>query len=159
MESPSGPNLAIRYLDSILLTDPRGNLLSGLDADPHGPYLTIPGFPHSLPSTTYTGDGFGGDDGPGGHRISLDSEGLALAPDGSFWISDEYGPFVYRFSAQGRLLQAIRPPDAFVPLRNGSLSFSADSPPFYDPGLAVVPGDNPTGRDNNQVCLISEKNE
>lgn len=37
-----------------------------------------------------TGDGFGGA-GPGGKRISIDTEGLVLGDDGSFWISDEYG--------------------------------------------------------------------
>ena len=39
-----------------------------------------------------TGDGFGGA-GQGGKRISLDTEGLVLGKDGSFWISDEYGMY------------------------------------------------------------------
>lgn len=48
------------------------------------------------------------------------------------------------------MVGAIRPPDAIIPLRNGSGSFSADSPPFYDQGEVIIPADNPTGRDNNQ---------
>lgn len=123
--------------------------MSGLDASPDGPYLTYPGYKTDVPSTNFTGNGFGGS-GPGGRRAVLDSEGLVLNSDGSFWVSDEYGPYVYRFSASGRMTAAIRPPDAFIPLRNGSESFSADSPPLYDLNETVIPEDNPTGRDNNQ---------
>lgn len=50
------------------------------------------------------------------------------------------------------MVAAIRPPDAFIPMRNGSESFSADSPYYYpDQGSGddVSPADNPTGRDNN----------
>jgi hypothetical protein len=32
----------------------------------------------------------------------IDSEGLAIAPNGDFWISDEYGPFIARYDAMGR---------------------------------------------------------
>lgn len=135
-------------MDSILLHDPFGRFTTGLDADADGPYLSYPWFPE-VPSAKYTGDGFGGA-GPGGFQLSLDSEGLVLGADGTFWISDEYGPYVYQFSAEGSLLQAIRPPDAYIPLRNNSVSWSADSPPIYDPTLLVLPADNPTGRDDNQ---------
>jgi hypothetical protein len=82
--------------------------------------------------------------------VVVDSEGLFLAHDGSFWVSDEYGPYIYHFSPSGRMLNGIRPPNAFIPLRNGSESFSADSPPVYDPTLDPIPADNPTGRDDNQ---------
>lgn len=149
VENPSGPNLRIKYLDSILLHDPFGHYTTGLDADADGPYLTFPGFPE-VPSANYTGNGFGGA-GPGGFQLSLDSEGLALGADHTFWISDEYGPYIYQFSAEGHLLQAIRPQDAYIPMRNNSVSFSSDSPPIYDPDLEIIPSDNPTGRDNNQV--------
>ena len=49
-------------------------------------------------------------------------------PDGTFFISDEYGPYIYRFSAEGRMLSAIRPPDAFIPMRNGKQNFSSNNP-------------------------------
>ena len=145
--SPSGPNLQFTYQDTILLTGPDGTPTTGLDADATG-YITYPGFP-ILPVATYTGDGFGGP-GAGGKRIAIDSEGLVLASDGGFWISDEYGPYIYHFSASGRMTQAIMPPDAYIPHRNGSISFSADSPPIYDPNKTVIPTDTGTGRDNNQ---------
>ncbi len=32
----------------------------------------------------------------------IDSEGLVAMDDGSFWISDEYGPFIVHFGADGR---------------------------------------------------------
>ncbi|KAK6382373.1 hypothetical protein LTS17_004260 [Exophiala oligosperma] len=148
VQNPSPPNLHLEYLDTIRFTDPSGQPSTGLDADVHGPYLTFPGTP-DLPSATYTGDGFGLS-GTGGHRVSMDSEGLVLAADGSFWVSDEYGPYIYHFNPEGQMISAIRPPPALVPQRNGSDSFSADSPPSYEPDILTIPKENPTGRQNNQ---------
>ncbi|KAL8865189.1 MAG: hypothetical protein Q9174_007024 [Haloplaca sp. 1 TL-2023] len=45
---------------------------------------------------------------------------------------------------------AIQPPEAVLPRRNGSVSFSADSPPVYDPERELVPEDPESGRSNNQ---------
>jgi hypothetical protein len=39
----------------------------------------------------------------------LDSEGLAIAPDGTFWVSDEYGPHIVHFDATGKTLERINP--------------------------------------------------
>jgi hypothetical protein len=39
----------------------------------------------------------------------LDAEGLAVASDGSFWVSDEYGPHIVHFDATGRTLERINP--------------------------------------------------
>jgi hypothetical protein len=36
------------------------------------------------------GDGFG-NNGTGGARVALDTEGLVLGDDDTYWISDEYG--------------------------------------------------------------------
>lgn len=147
LANPSGPNLQITYEDTILLTGPDGTPTTGIDADVLGS-ITYPGFP-ILPIATFTGDGFGGP-GPGGKHIPIDSEGLVLASDGGFWVSDEYGPYIYHFSAQGRMTQAIMPPAAYIPHRNGSISFSADSPPIYNPNETIIPANTETGRDNNQ---------
>lgn len=73
-----------------------------------------------------------------------------LANDGSFWVSDEYGPYIYRFSASGKLLSAIAPPPAYIPRRNNTVSFSANSPPIYEPDRAVIPSNPQSGRSNNQ---------
>lgn len=146
--SPSAPNLDFTYQDTIRFTDPAGTPVTGLDADATGPYLSFPGFT-DLPAATYTGDGFG-NNGTGGHRVSIDSEGLILNPDGSFYVSDEYGPYIYHFSSTGKMLSAIRPPNAYIPLRNGTESFSADSPPVYNPNEQITPEDPTQGRANNQ---------
>ncbi|KAJ3506125.1 hypothetical protein NLJ89_g7041 [Agrocybe chaxingu] len=71
-------------------------------------------------------------------RLSLDVEGLVTNKDGSYWISDEYGPYIYRFSASGLLLQTIQPPAAVLPRdASGQLNFTS----------AVDPA---TGRKPNQ---------
>lgn len=116
--SPSPPTVAFVYKDTILLTGPDGTPMTGLDADQTGG-LQYPGFP-ILPAATYTGDGFGGS-GPGGKRATLDPEALVLAKDDGFWISDEYGPYIYKFNKKGKMTAAIAPPDALLPLRNGSV--------------------------------------
>lgn len=39
----------------------------------------------------------------------LDTEGLAIAPDGTFWVSDEYAPFVMQFDRNGLLIREMSP--------------------------------------------------
>ncbi len=48
-------------------------------------------------------------------RLAVDAEGLALAADGSFYVSEEYGPMIYRFDRAGRMSGVITPPPAFLP--------------------------------------------
>ncbi|KAJ9636869.1 hypothetical protein H2199_007863 [Coniosporium tulheliwenetii] len=147
LSNPAPPNLQLQYLDSVAFTGPDGTPATGLDADATGS-LSYNGFP-PLPAATYEGDGFG-DPGPGGKRISMDCEGLVLGRDGSIWVSDEYGPYIYRFNRRGRMVAAIRPPDAFVPRRNGTVSFNSDTPPVYDPEREIIPQLPESGRNNNQ---------
>lgn len=45
----------------------------------------------------------------------LDPEGLALAPDGTFWVSDEYGPYILHFNAGGELLEEFSPFNGKLP--------------------------------------------
>ena len=118
--------------DSILLTDAAGEPLTGLDAE--GIRRAADGLP-DLPQAS-------------NGRISIDAESLVLLPDGGFLVGDEYGPYVYRFSPAGRLLAAIRPPEAFLPKRNGSDNFSSDNP---GPGAKAPQPRNPeSGRQSNQ---------
>jgi hypothetical protein len=120
--------------DTILLTDAAGESLTGLDPAENGIRRAANGFP-DLPQA------------PTG-RVSIDAESLALLPDGGFFIGDEYGPYVYRFSPTGRLLAAIRPPEAFLPKRKGKDHFSSNNP---GPGAQEpVPPNPETGRQNNQ---------
>jgi|SRR6185503_10165235 hypothetical protein len=53
--------------------------------------------------------------GVGGGKWSLDSEGIVHAPNGSWYVSDEYGPFVYRFDAVGALQVVLPLPQAYLP--------------------------------------------
>lgn len=149
VQQPSAPNLQLRYEDSVGFSGPDGAPCTGLDADAAG-HLTYSGFP-DLPAATYTGDGFGGD-GPGGKRVTVDCEGLYVNEDGSFWVSDEYGPYIYHFDPTGKMLAAIRPPDALIPMRNDAESFSSANPPQYLGGAngpLPSPEDPDSGRDNN----------
>ena len=44
-----------------------------------------------------------------------DPEGLVAMPDGSFWVSDEYGPFITHFTAEGREITRLSPFDGSLP--------------------------------------------
>lgn len=84
--------------------------------------------------------------------ISLDNEAVVHVGDGTYWVSDEYGPYVYHYDHHGALLHVIRPPDAFIPMRrdtSGNLveDFSANSPPI---GVTYDKGNPVSGRQNNQ---------
>jgi hypothetical protein len=39
----------------------------------------------------------------------IDSEGMVLLSDGTFWISDEYGPHIVHFDATGKTIERINP--------------------------------------------------
>lgn len=119
--------------ETTLLTDPAGLPFTGLDPTVSGG-ASLSDFPR-LPQA-YTS------------RLALDAEGLALLPDGSFFVSDEYGPYLYRFSAAGALLGAVRPPEALIPKRNAADSFSSDSAATGQP--APSPREPDAGRENSQ---------
>ena len=46
--------------------------------------------------------------------LRLDPEGLRVGADGTFYISDEYGPYVMQFDRQGNLLRRIEVPSKFA---------------------------------------------
>jgi hypothetical protein len=48
------------------------------------------------------------------------------------------------------MIQAVRTPDALIPIRNGTESFGAASPPIYDPNFKIKPENPSQGRGNNQ---------
>jgi hypothetical protein len=126
--------VAATLTDTMLLTDANGEPLTGLDPVEGGIRAAANGFP-DLPQAS-------------NGRVSVDTESLALLPDGSFFIGDEYGPYIYRFSAAGRMLAAIRPPEAFIPKRKGKDNFSSNNP---GPGASAPEPPNPErGRSNNQ---------
>ena len=48
------------------------------------------------------------------------------------------------------MVAAIRPPEALIPRRNGTISFNAASPPVFNPNATITPTYPDTGRNNNQ---------
>lgn len=132
--SNGSENLDLQYQDTTLLS--KGNIpTTGLDA-----ITTIPasgGFP-ILPAAPM----------PNGQiSPAIDLEGLVRLRDGSYWISDEYGPYVYHFSKSGEMLTAIKPPITFLPFTDGTLNFTSGNPPVGSKEDAA--GDPDTGRANN----------
>jgi hypothetical protein len=45
--------------------------------------------------------------------LRLDPEGVRVGRDGSIFISDEYGPYIYQFAPNGKRLRSIRIPEKF----------------------------------------------
>lgn len=45
--------------------------------------------------------------------LRLDPEGIRLSPHGTFYVSDEYGPYVFEFNRQGNLMRRISIPAKF----------------------------------------------
>lgn len=146
LKYPSGKNLLFKYKDTVLFTDPSGQPVSGLDPTTT---LTFEGLPAAVPAATFPGDGFGGN-GSGGTRMSLDPEGLVVDNKGGFWISDEYGPFIYHFTKKGKLDDVIRPPNSLIPVRNGVETFASNNPPVYNASQVPNPAYPNSGRNNNQ---------
>jgi hypothetical protein len=45
--------------------------------------------------------------------LRFDPEGIRVGNDGTFYISDEYGPYVFQFNRQGHLLRRVEVPSKF----------------------------------------------
>ena len=46
--------------------------------------------------------------------LRFDPEGIRVSPYGTFFVSDEYGPFVYEFNAAGRRIRTLSVPAKFL---------------------------------------------
>jgi hypothetical protein len=135
--APSGATaqnqVSLTLADTIKFTESDGTPMTSLDPTSSGT-----GTRAGLPAMPQAFNG----------RLSLDAEGIVVNADGSIWVSDEYGPYIFRFTADGRLASAIRPPEAITPKRGGADSFASNNP---GPGQAApVPANPTTGRQNNQ---------
>jgi Esterase-like activity of phytase len=69
----------------------------------------------------------------------IDSEGLAIAPDGSFWVSDEYGPHIVHFDASGKTIERINPFGTGKGGRKLPLVFARRRPNRGMEGLTITP--------------------
>jgi hypothetical protein len=98
--------------------------------------------------------------------LGIDSEGLAFEKDGTFWVSDEYGPDVVHFDATGRTIEKLSP-GAGLPLALArrranrgmeGLTIMPDGKTLV--GLLQSPLDNPTaggssaGRSSRMARLV-----
>ncbi|KAG6879231.1 hypothetical protein C0992_004292 [Termitomyces sp. T32_za158] len=121
--SDAQDTLVLTYKNTVLRYERNNVKTSGLD--PTAVRAAQSGFPDNatadpqmpIASTSY-------------NHLTIDAEGLVANDDGSFWVSDEYGPYIYRFSATGQLIQTIQPPKAILPLdKNGNLLFTSEDDP------------------------------
>ena len=123
--------LALHFEKSLLFTDAKGMPTTGFDP------VSVRPAANGLPDLPLAANG----------HVSLDDEAVAPDHHGGYWVSDEYGPYIYHYDARGRMTGAIRPPEAFVPRRGGKEDFSANSP---SAGVKANKGDPDSGRQNNQ---------
>lgn len=121
-----GDKLDISTVKSIIFRDESGREMTGL----------IPDDPEA--STPRMKDG----------RTCIDPEALALASDGSLYVTDEYGPYLYQFASDGKMIRRIEMPEQFRPV-NG-----AGKKDFTDKAELV------SGRNINQgpegMCLLPD---
>jgi hypothetical protein len=47
------------------------------------------------------------------NTLRFDPEGIRVSADGTFFISDEYGPYLFEFDRQGNLLRRLDVPESF----------------------------------------------
>lgn len=112
---------------TIRLRNPDGSPISGLP-NPPGPGATG--------ETAVAPDGTRLEPDPNG----LDSEGIHVLRDGSFWIADEYGPNLVHFDSSGQVIERVNP---FGPDRRALPAVLARRRPNY--GFEGLTGDD-TGR-------------
>ncbi|OCF39123.1 hypothetical protein I317_07064 [Kwoniella heveanensis CBS 569] len=99
----------LKYDSTLRYHEADGTPTTGLDAQA----VRNDTKPEPIPSSSY-------------NHISTDAEGLVVLADGTSYISDEYGPYIWKYSAEGILLDTIVPPKAVLPYTNGTLDFSSD---------------------------------
>ncbi len=112
----------ITYRDSTFYHEAAGKNTTGLD-----------------PTIVRTGglSGSGTNDGPlaaantnqNPASLSFDTEGFSASPDGTYWVSDEYVPGIYKVGSDGTILAYITPPEAVLPRINSKYNFTSKSTP------------------------------
>jgi Esterase-like activity of phytase len=63
---------------------------------------------------TFVGAAGAFDTGNPFETLRLDPEGIRVGPEGTFFISDEYGPYVFEFNRQGHLIRRLTLPSKFA---------------------------------------------
>jgi uncharacterized protein YhjY with autotransporter beta-barrel domain len=107
----SQSQLTLTPAGGFLFSDFNGQAFTGLE--PGSNTLTQNGFLFGGPAT-----------GLGAGKISLDAEAIATAPDGTFYVSDEYQVGIFHLSATGRLIGYIPATSALTPRVGGVVNFT-----------------------------------
>lgn len=69
---------------------------------------------NKVPGTTFTGFSSEFDASNSTESRRFDPEGVRVSPAGTFFTSDEYGPFLYEFGADGNRIRALNVPHKFL---------------------------------------------
>jgi hypothetical protein len=64
--------------------------------------------------SVFTGLGSAFDATGSTNSLRLDPEGVRVSPTGTFYVSDEYGPYLYEFGNDGKRLRALNVPSKFL---------------------------------------------
>lgn len=99
-----GASLGFTHQQTVLLRDSNGRAFTGL----------FPDRPSASPPQRADG------------RMCLDPEGLALAPNGNFYIAEEYMPSVREFGPDGGFVRRFGIPDDLIPTGGKGADFATD---------------------------------
>lgn len=70
--------------------------------------------------------------------LSFDPEGFAVAPNGNFYVAEEFGPSIYEFTPTGSFVREFAMPKTIIPNVNGN--------PNYVAGRPILTGGRQEGR-------------
>jgi hypothetical protein len=93
---------AVTVRQTLRLVDSRGRQISGLP-------IPESGHANCEPAVDLYGSLIPSD------QSGMDTEGLALLPDGSFWISEEYGPSIVKVDSSGKVVRRLVPKGVSLP--------------------------------------------
>jgi hypothetical protein len=101
----NGSKLGLQLVRTVILRDSEGRAFTGL----------FPDLPATEPPQRADG------------RMCLDPEGLALAPGGNFFVSEEYMPSIREFAPDGRFVRRFVVPPEVLPSTAQGRDFVNDS--------------------------------
>lgn len=114
----------ITYLDSVYYHEDNGKNTTGLD-----PTAVRTGGLSGQGNATSVGPLAAADTPENPFSLSFDTEGFSANPDGTFWVSDEYTPGIYKLTSDGTVIAYITPPEAVLPRINGKYNFTSTTDP------------------------------
>lgn len=116
----------IKMVQEILIKNPSGEVISGRP-NPEGKGATGE-TPYDVDKNVLEFDEYG-----------LDTEGLVALKDGTFWVSDEYGPHMVHLDAFGRQIERVSPKNVDTGNRKLPAVFERRRANRGMEGLAITP--------------------